>query len=130
MNIPIFICRICNTICRICNAVCRICNKICKSMCRICKKKYVKPFAICRTVTSPDFAYLSYVCTPHFADEGGFDVELDSEGDHLALAYVIRYRGLLQVSSDTMIKGHTRAVTLQIRFRRSILNLKVTDIEV
>ncbi len=32
-------------------------------------KKYVKPFAICRIVTSPDFAYLSYVCTPHFADE-------------------------------------------------------------
>jgi hypothetical protein len=34
------------------------------------QKKYVKPFAICRIVTSPDFAYLSYVCTPHFADVG------------------------------------------------------------
>ncbi len=31
-------------------------------------KKYVKRFVICRIVTSPDFAYLSYVCTPHFAD--------------------------------------------------------------
>ncbi len=34
------------------------------------QKKYVKPFAICRIVRSPDFAYSAYVCTPDFADDG------------------------------------------------------------
>jgi hypothetical protein len=29
----------------------------------------VKPFAICRIVTSPYFAYSAYVWTTHFADE-------------------------------------------------------------
>ncbi len=34
------------------------------------QKEYVKPFTICRIVTSPDFAYFAYVCTPHFAHDG------------------------------------------------------------
>ncbi len=76
MNIPIFICRICNTICRTCDTVCRICNKMCKTICRICKK-ICKAFAIRRIVTSPDFAYLSYVCTPHFADDRVSESELN-----------------------------------------------------
>ncbi len=41
------------------------------NICRICKKyvkKYANLFGICRIVTCSYSAYLSYICTTHFAD--------------------------------------------------------------
>ncbi len=61
------------------------------------QKKYVKPFAICRIVTSPDFAswYLSYVCTPHFAD-------VTRQHDPAVPASWIAGRGVLVSCSATL----------------------------
>ncbi len=56
--------------------ICRtsIWQEICKTICRICKKyvkKYANPFAICRILPGLYSAYLSYTCTPHFAEVTG-----------------------------------------------------------
>ncbi len=51
--------------------------------------KYAKLFAICRTVTSPDFAYSAYVCTPDFADEVMSNLKISTLNLKLAVVVTV-----------------------------------------
>ncbi len=56
---------------RILQEICKQYAQYDKKICRICKKyvkKYANPFGVCRIATGLYSAYLSCICTPHFAD--------------------------------------------------------------